>query len=116
MKEDLLPTYIEKLEGFPSTGVIRITASRVKCDVIITELRRILGNVQTLKLSLLDLMPYDKGLEIRHLNRWADKNFDDAALHELGHLTNTEIIRIPEKKMAGAKRPTKEVRVDCYSF
>lgn len=117
MKEDYLPRYSQKLEGFPSKGVIRITASRKKCDIIITQLRRVLKNVQTSKLSLLDLMPPpDEKPEIRQLNRWADKRFDDAALQELGRLTNTEITRVLENKVAGDNRPKKEVCFDNYSF
>jgi hypothetical protein len=118
LKEDYLPRYAEKHEGFPSQGVIRITASRNKCDIVITQLRQVLENIQTSKLSLVDLMPPpdENRFPARTIDRWADKHFDDEALFELGRLTNTEISRVLQKNIAGDTRPKKEVCVDCHLF
>lgn len=112
MKEDFLPRHTEILKAFPETGVVRITASRRSCDIIVNQLNWVLENVRSLKLSLVDLMPpvEERKNRFRKTDRWADRNFDDEALFELGRMTNTTITRVPHRNLPGRNLPAKEVR------
>jgi hypothetical protein len=111
MKKDFLPRYGEDLESI-SEGVIRITASRRKCDLVISQLELALGNIKRVELDLLDLMPAwdQKKVERRQKDRWIEATFTPETLLELSRLTDTEISQIHHKAIAGDNKHKKEVR------
>jgi len=110
MKKDILPRYGEDLES-TSEGVIRITASRRKCDVVIRQLELALGNIKRLKLNLLDLRPYLKNTKRpRILEHWINGYFTPESLVELSRLTDTGITQIPDQATSGVNAIKGQVR------
>jgi hypothetical protein len=90
----------ENLEVFLSRSVIRVTTPHFRKTLIIQAIEEALKGVEKRRLALGDLYPASLGKpNARKLQKWVQRNFDDASLQELGRLSGTSISRKSKHKV-----------------
>jgi hypothetical protein len=84
----------EKIEIFLSRSAIRVTTPHFKKNLIVQAVEEALKGIEKRQLALGDIYPVSLGKPVGgKLHRWAQRNFDDVTLQELGRLTSTSILR-----------------------
>ncbi|RFU30645.1 hypothetical protein B7463_g5681, partial [Scytalidium lignicola] len=99
ISEEYITGDLEKIEAFKSRGVIRITTTRQKSNIIIQKVEEKLQSIRNLEVSLENLVPPAKRADAEQLKEWTNSNLDDVVLSELSRLTRTDIARLPGNKL-----------------
>ncbi|KAH6668199.1 mitochondrial inner-membrane-bound regulator-domain-containing protein [Halenospora varia] len=96
IKAEFLSDREDRIQGFANSGLVRITSRQRQCQQVIKKIEAALRNIRRLGVNFSNLMPPNPKQK-KHTNsqliRWTEANLDEAALGELGRLTNTYITR-----------------------
>jgi hypothetical protein len=105
----------ERIDGFRSKHTIRITATRQKSEVIISEIEQVVQNIRREDIYLGDLM--QPGHNWQQLRKWADAQFNSTTIKHLSRMTNTEIDELPKKRVCTPEHSVLyEIKLTACSF
>jgi hypothetical protein len=100
IRDNILLNDDESIETFPESNIVRVTGTSVKCESAVKLIKETLQNIARTSISITDLFPVIRGKNfntLKHvrgnLELWANRQFDDATLRELGKLTNSFVTK-----------------------